>query len=78
MNTKYIQILSDYQSGDIDIARNEGTYKKTITRYSNPMLLIIDEFPLLKPNENDAKTSSSFFIVGEKNRQLFYAHNKIR
>ncbi|PLX66680.1 MAG: AAA family ATPase [Denitrovibrio sp.] len=52
-NTRYVR-LPDLLI-DLDIARNEGTYKKTMAKYSNPMLLIIDEWLLLKPNENERK-----------------------
>jgi hypothetical protein len=31
------------------------TYKKVMARYANPLLLIIDEWLLLKPNENERK-----------------------
>lgn len=34
---------------DLEMARNEGTYKKIIAKYANPVLLIIDEWLLLKP-----------------------------
>jgi len=40
---------------DLEIARNEGTYKKVMAKYANPLLLIIDERLLLKPNENERK-----------------------
>ena len=35
------------------MARNDGTYKKVQTKYANPVLLIIDEWLLLKPNESE-------------------------
>ena len=35
------------------MARNDGTYKKVQTKYANPVLLIIDELLLLKPNESE-------------------------
>ena len=40
---------------DLDHARNEGIYKTVIQKYSNPVLLIIDEWLLLKPTANEAK-----------------------
>jgi len=36
---------------ELEMARNEGTYKKIQAKYANPILLIIDEWLLLKPNE---------------------------
>lgn len=38
---------------DLEIARNEGTYKKVMAKYANPTLLIIDEWLLLRPNESE-------------------------
>jgi DNA replication protein DnaC len=40
---------------DLDIARNEGNYKKVLAKYANPVLLIIDEWLLLKPSPNEQK-----------------------
>ena len=51
--TKYVR-LPDLLI-DLEMARNEGTYKKVMARYANPLLLIIDEWLLLKPNENERK-----------------------
>lgn len=51
--TKYVR-LPDLLI-DLEIARNEGTYKKVMAKYANPILLIIDEWLLLKPNENERK-----------------------
>ena len=38
---------------DLEMARNDGTYKKVQAKYENPVLLIIDEWLLLKPNESE-------------------------
>ena len=38
---------------DLEMSRNEGTYKKVMAKYANPLLLIIDEWLLLKPNDNE-------------------------
>ena len=35
------------------MARNDGTYKKIQSKYANPILLIIDEWLLLKPTESE-------------------------
>jgi DNA replication protein DnaC len=40
---------------DLEMARNEGNYKKVMSKYTNPLLLIIDEWLLLKPTENERK-----------------------
>lgn len=52
-STKYVR-LPDILI-DLEMARNEGTYKRVMAKYANPLLLIIDEWLLLKPNENERK-----------------------
>lgn len=49
--TKYIR-LPDLLL-ELEMARNDGTYKKVQAKYANPILLIIDEWLLLKPNESE-------------------------
>ena len=50
-NTKYVR-LPDLLL-ELDVAQNEGTYKKIQARCANPILLIIDEWFLLKPTETE-------------------------
>ena len=52
-NAKYVR-LPDLLL-DLEISRNEGTYKKIMAKYANPVLLIIDEWLLLKPTDNEQK-----------------------
>jgi DNA replication protein DnaC len=52
-NTKYVR-LPDLLI-DLDIARNEGTYRKVMAKYANPLVLILDEWLLLKPTESELK-----------------------
>lgn len=40
---------------DLEHARNEGIFKKVMAKYANPLLLIIDEWLLLKPTETELK-----------------------
>ena len=47
--TKYVR-LPDMLL-ELDLARTDGTYKKVQAKYANPVLLIIDEWLLLKPTE---------------------------
>ena len=49
--TKYIR-LPDLLI-DLEMARSEGTYKKVLMKYANPILLIIDEWLLLKPKDSE-------------------------
>ena len=47
--TKYVR-LPDLLL-ELEMARNDGTYKKIQSKYANPILLIIDEWLLLKPTD---------------------------
>ncbi len=49
--TKYVR-LPDLLL-DLEMARSNGNYKKVQAKYANPVLLIIDEWLLLKPNETE-------------------------
>lgn len=40
---------------DLEMARSEGTYKKVMAKYANPTLLILDEWLLMKPTEQEQK-----------------------
>lgn len=51
--TKYVR-LPDLLI-DLQIARNEGNYLKVMKKYANPVLLIIDEWLLLKPTQEEQK-----------------------
>ena len=51
--TKYVR-LPDLLI-DLQIARDEGNYHKVIKKYANPILLIIDEWLLLKPTPEEQK-----------------------
>lgn len=47
--TKYVR-LPDMLL-ELELARTDGTYKKVLTKYANPIVLILDEWLLLKPTE---------------------------
>ena len=51
--TKYVR-LPDLLL-ELELARNDGTYKKVQAKYANPILLIIDEWLLLKLTESEAR-----------------------
>ena len=40
---------------DLEAARNDGTFIKVLSKYTKPLLLIIDEWLLLKLNESESK-----------------------
>jgi DNA replication protein DnaC len=40
---------------DFEIARSESSYKKMMTKYTNPVVLILDEWLLLKLSESESK-----------------------
>ncbi len=50
-NTKYVR-LPDLLI-DLKTARENGTYRKTLAKYANPILLILDEWLLLKPSQDE-------------------------
>ena len=50
-NTKYVR-LPDLLI-DLKVAREDNTFKKTIAKYANPVLLIIDEWLLMKPTQEE-------------------------
>ena len=48
-NTRYVR-LPDLLI-DLELARTDGTYKKVMAKYATPLVLILDEWLLLKPTE---------------------------
>ena len=52
-NTKYVR-LPDLLI-DLEIARTDGNYKKVMAKYANPVVLILDEWLLLKPTESEQR-----------------------
>ena len=40
---------------DLEAARNNGTFTKVLSKYTKPLLLVIDEWLLLKLNESESK-----------------------
>lgn len=40
---------------DLEMARTDGTYRKVMAKYANPLVLILDEWLLLKPTEVEQK-----------------------
>ena len=40
---------------DLEAARNDGTFTKVLSKYTKPLMLIIDEWLLLKLNESESK-----------------------
>ena len=51
--TKYVR-LPDLLI-DLKIAKENGTYKKILAKYANPILLILDEWLLMKPTQEEQK-----------------------
>ena len=52
-NTKYVR-LPDLLL-DLKTARENNCYRKTMAKYANPILLILDEWLLIKPTEEEQK-----------------------
>ena len=40
---------------DLEVARTDGNYKKVMAKYTNPVVLILDEWLLLKPTESEQR-----------------------
>ncbi len=52
-NTRYVR-LPDLLI-DLEMARTDGTYRKVMAKYANPLVFILDEWLLLKPTEVEQK-----------------------
>lgn len=52
-NTRYVR-LPDLLI-DLEMARSDGSYKKMMAKYANPLVLILDEWLLLKPTETEQR-----------------------
>ena len=52
-NTKYIRLPELFM--ELEESRSTGTYRKTIAKYANPVVLILDEWLLLKPTETECR-----------------------
>lgn len=52
-NTRYVRMPDLLM--DLDIARTEENYRKVMEKYSNLVLLILDEWMLLKPTDTEQK-----------------------
>lgn len=52
-NTRYVR-LPDLLI-DLEMARTDGSYKKVMAKYANPIVLILDEWLLLKPTDSEQR-----------------------
>lgn len=52
-NTRYVR-LPDLLI-DLEAARSDGSYRKVMAKYANPLVLILDEWLLLKPTDTEQK-----------------------
>lgn len=61
--TKYVRLLELLL--ELEMARNDGTYKNVQGKYANPILLLIDEWLLMKPRNPNSMIFIfwSFYIV---------------
>lgn len=53
---------------DLEAARNDGTFIKVLSKYTKPLLLIIDEWLLLKLNESESK--NLFELIHKRRKSL--------
>ena len=73
-NTKYVRMPDLLM--DLDIAHSEGTYRKVMAKYSNPVLLILDEWMLLKPT--DAEQKDIFELLHRRRKKSSTMHKICR
>ena len=52
-NTRYVRLPD--QLIDLEMARSDGSYKKMMARYANPLVLLLDEWLLLKPTKTEQR-----------------------
>jgi DNA replication protein DnaC len=52
---------------DMEVARNEGTFQKVLAKYIKPILLIIDEWLLMKLTETECK--NLFELIHKRRKQ---------
>ena len=52
---------------DLQAARDDGTFKAVLKKYTNPVLLILDEWLLLRLTENEAK--NLFELIHKRRRR---------
>ena len=71
--TKYVR-LPDLLL-ELELARTDSTYKKVQAKYANPILLIIDEWLLLKQQRPNSMTSWNCFTGGERSPLRSSAHS---
>ena len=55
---------------DLEIARSEGNYRKVLAKYINPLVLILDEWLLLKPTEIEQK--DIFELFASETQEIIY------
>ena len=68
--TKYVR-LSDLLL-ELEMARNYGTHKKVQSKYANPVLLIIDEWLLLKSTESEQHDILELFYRRRKKSSTIF------
>ena len=61
---------------DLDIARSEGTYRKVMAKYTNQVLLILDEWMLLKPTDTEQKDIFEFFHRRRKKSSTIFCSQR--
>ena len=70
-NTKYVR-LPDLLI-DLEMARTDGNYKKVMAKYANPVVLILDEWLLLKPTDSEQRYIFKLLTGDARNLPRFSA-----
>ena len=71
-NTRYVR-LPDLLI-DLEIARSDGNYKKVMAKYANPLVLILDEWLLLKPTESEQRDIFELLHRMHKSARVCHLH----
>lgn len=67
-NTKYVR-LPDLLM-DLELARNNGSYKRVMSKYANPVVLIMDEWLFAETNRQ--RTTRHFRTSAQETQKIIY------
>ena len=60
---------------DLEIARTDGNYKKVMAKYSNPVVLILDEWLLRNPTDSEQRNIFELLHRRRKKSSTISAHS---
>lgn len=57
---------------DLEVARDQNNYRKVLAKYANPVVLVIDEWLLLKPTPSEQKDIFELIHKRRKNSSTIF------